>query len=669
MRRLYIDIETYSSVDLAQCGVYRYALSEDFRVLLIAYAYDDEPVRVIDVCNDGAPRQLLEDIVSERVHKWAHNAIFERVCLSVLLARIGYIVKPGQWLDARSWRCSMVLAAMSGLPMSLADIGDALELSDRKMTEGKRLIELFCKPHHSAGVFGAKQRVERDDCPEDWATFMDYCRRDVEVEREIIRQCSWYPVREAEWELYSIDQAINDYGVCVDRGLAKAAYDLSEQDKPKMLQAMRVMTHLENPGSDTQLKGWLEEQLGHAVESLDKRVLPEILKEAEAADKTNVVTVLSMRSQIAKSSVSKYKRALDMCCGDGRLRGLMQFYGTRTGRWTSKGVQLQNLPQNHIPCLSSARDMVRAHDAESIELVYGSKQQVLSELIRTMFVARPGCRLCVCDFNAIEARILAWMAGEEWVLEAFRSGKDIYCETASQMFGVPVAKHGPNAELRQKGKVAVLALGYQGGVGSLTAMGAARLGMSEDEMTDLVRRWRDANRSIVALWGLVQDSVCNAVSGPGGRVALSMPHTRLVFERHNAWSDLTITLPSGRALSYQRMWQTLDRSTGRYELSYMTTGSDDKSTKRAWGRYKTYGGRLVENITQAIGRDILADVMRRVHEAGYKVVCHIHDELVIEVPDETHLPTIEAMFSVTPSWAEGLPLKGAGYICDFYYKD
>lgn len=670
MRRLHIDIETYSEVDLAQCGVYRYATDPHFELLLLACAFDDATVEVYDL-SEGDPamrsvRVLLEMIIAGDVEVWAHNAIFERVCLSVIARRLG-LLREQEWLDPTCWRCTMVLSAMCGLPASLAQVGSVLGLTRQKMKEGVELIRMFCTPHEPKGSLGLTlRRTQAQDAPEQWAVFREYCRRDVEVERAIHEACGWY-VREMgegaymrEWELYACDQRINDHGVSVDRELTSRAREMAGDDKPALIARMRKITGLTNPASPAQLKGWLASRLGHPVGSVGKESADAIVKEARTLGADDVCEVMKLRVMTSRSSVSKYGRIGDMLCADGRLRGLLRYYGTRTGRWSSHGVQLHNLPQNHLPMLDEARRLAREGDGATLSLVYGDLQSTLVQLIRTVFVPAEGRQFVVCDFSAVEARILAWLAGEQWVLRAFEQGEDIYCVTASKMFGVPVGKHGPNAELRQKGKVAVLALGYAGGVGALARMGGERLGMTEREMKETVRLWRENNPNIVMLWGAVEGAVRRAVLTGQRQSARLMNGQPIGVSLHG--ETLCITLPSGRMLSYRDM----QVGKGGEGLSYMGLVQGSGS----WERIRTHGGELVENITQAVGRDLLADVIRRVQQAGMDIVLHVHDEIVAEVEDTAVTSRIiQDIFASGPAWAEGLPLKGASYTGSYYYKD
>lgn len=667
---IHIDIETYSNVDLVQCGVYKYALDPSFDVLLFAWAADDEDVQIADCTTakgQDQMRAVLEIIIKcSTVLAWAHNAQFERVCLTIIARRLGLIGRD-EWLPADRWRCTMILSAMCGLPASLAQVGAVLDLTHKKMEEGKKLIQMFCKPHESSKLFSSlTTRVTPEETPEQWNTFMEYCKRDVEVERAIHHCCSWYinknTAMDAEWRNYAIDQGINDYGVAVDLILTHSARALAGDNKPAVIAKMRAITGLANPVSNAQLKRWLSTRLGHNVYTLNKESIPAIIKEANTLGDDDIIEVLDLRATASKTSVSKYTRITNMVCDDGRLRGLLSFYGTRTGRWASKGVQLHNLPQNHLPMLDDARRLARSGDDVMLSLIYGDLMPVLSQLIRTVFVPTDNKTFIVCDFAAVEARILAWLAGETWVIKAFEANKDIYCETASMMFGVPVGKHGPNAELRQKGKVAVLALGYGGSIGALARMGGDRLGMTENEMTDIVKKWRATNKQIVSLWRAIEQSVIKVcTTGKSASVHLAGGQM-LVVTYHPEADTVNITLPSGRLLSYRQMTYNGKEQT----LSYM--GLNQQTG--VWGNISTHGGKLVENITQAVGRDLLANVIAQIDAAGLHIVLHVHDEVVVEADDPAAvIPVIEQIFAQGPAWADGLPLKGASYTGSYYYKD
>ena len=687
MKRLHLDIETYSPEPIAKTGLYRYAFHPDFRILLVAYAVDDGPVQIIDLEESatGIPEWILDALLEEKVTKVAHNATFERVCLSVYLWQTGRRQK-GWLMPADSWHCTMVQASRCGLPMSLKEAGAALGLEQQKMTEGKSLIKLFCTPKDKkdGSIFYEGDRNLPEDFPEEWKTFKAYCIRDVEVEREIDRETNWVHIPSWERKLYAVDQKINDRGVMVDTQLADQACRIGAIITARLTEEAMRRTSLSNPNSVGQLKGWLTEQLGFDVDTLSKKDLPEIQK---ATMDPNVHRVLQIRAQLGKSSNAKYETMLGCLCEDGAVRGLLQFYGARTGRWAGRLVQLQNLPQNHIKDLDFARQALKDGDLEMLELGYKSVPDTLSQLIRTAFVPRRGFVFAVCDFSAIEARVLAWLAGEEWVLDVFRKGGDIYCATATQMFHKPVEKHGRNAELRQKGKIAVLALGYGGGVGALDAMGGQKLGMTEEEEKETVNRWRDANPMIAKFWHDVEEAALRVIQGfqktarlgirkqisaeekearmamAGGAVRdYSVRDSYLEFSMHEGW--LVCRLPSGRCITWPSAEVTVNRFGGK-AIRYR--GVNQKTNK--WGWLETFGGKLVENITQAVARDCLAHVMLQLDAIGIRTVFHVHDEVVCEVPSEDYLSRIEYCFSHGPEWAEGLPLQGAGYTGPFYYKD
>ena len=687
MKRLHIDIETYSPEPIAKTGLYRYAFHPDFRILLVAYAVDDDPVQIIDLAQgETLPEWFVNALFDEKVTKVAHNATFERVCLSVHLWQTGSRQK-GFLMPADTWHCTMVQASRCGLPMSLKEAGAALGLEQQKMTEGRALIKLFCppKPKKTDGIFQEGDRNLPEDFPEEWKTFKAYCIRDVEVEREIDRMTDWLTVPSWERKLYAVDQKINDRGVLVDTDLAREACRIDAIVTARLTEEAMRLTGLDNPNSVSQLKDWLTAQLGFDVDTLSKKDLPEIRK---ATADPRIHRVLQIRSMLGKSSNAKYEAMLGCACEDGCVRGLLQFYGARTGRWAGRLVQLQNLPQNHIPDLAFARQALKDGDIEMLDLGFKSIPDTLSQLIRTAFIPRKGFTFAVCDFSAIEARVLAWLAGEEWVLDVFRNGGDIYCSTASKMFHKPVEKHGLNSDLRPKGKVAVLALGYGGGVSALDAMGGQKLGMTEQEEKDTVRMWRDANPHIVAFWKSVEDAALDVIQGfkktarlgirvpisaeeyearraAGGREVrnYSVRDSYLEFSMHEGW--LVCRLPSGRKISWPEAQVTVNRFGGQ---SVRYKGVNQKTNK--WGWLETFGGKLVENITQAVARDCLAHVLLQLsYEPWIKVVFHVHDEVVCEVLSEKDLARIEEYFSNGPEWAEGLPLKGAGYTGPFYYKD
>lgn len=657
MTELGIDIETYSSNDLAECGVYRYVEADDFTVLLFAYSVDGCPVRCVDLASgEELPPEIRDALTDPRVTKTAYNAAFERICIGRFLGR-------QQPLDASQWKCTMVRAARMGLPLSLAQCAEVLRLEAGKMTEGKALIRYFSMPCKMTknGMTRMIRHMPSDD-REKWETFKRYNIRDVEVEQAILEKVRRLDVPDFEERLYVADQNINDRGVAVDLCLVGNAARFDEEYKAELLTEARRLTGMDNPNSPGQIKRYIAENTGIPVDSLSKKNLDEY--EARFRYWPKVQRVLSLRRELGKTSNKKYAAIQKCVCADGRVRGLLQFYGAaRTGRWAGRLVQLQNLPQNHIRDLNDARRLVRLGDLEELEMSYGNVTQTLSELIRTAFTAKPGCRFHVCDFSAIEARVIAWAAGETWVLDAFRQGHDIYCETASKMFGVPVQKHGTNAHLRQRGKVAVLGLGYGGGTAALEAMGGKKLGLSDQEEKDIVTKWRDSNRNIVKLWQTVEKAAIAAIKT--GRTITVQKGIRVGFR----WGMLLVTLPSGRTLCYPRArvgketgdgWRG-DHDTIEYE------GVDQ--TTRKWGTVRTYGGKLTENIVQAIARDILGTVILRAEDRGLDVVFHIHDEIIVEATENQTLQTVEAMFSEEIPWCPGLPLKGAGYTTPYYRKD
>ena len=656
--KLHIDIETYSSVSIADCGLYRYAMSDDFDILLVAYAWDNDPVQIVDLARGEAlPYWFIPTLTDPKYIKVAHNATFERVCFSMWLRRHGF--RDVKFLDPSQWLCTMVQCSRCGLPMSLAQAGAALGLEQQKMTEGKALIKKFCTPKPrkaSSGLFEEPVRNMPGDYPEDWQTFKDYCVRDVEVERQIDRATEWslFATPAFDNKLYDLDQRINDRGVLLDMELVGQALKADAIQTAKLNEEAMKLTGLDNPNSVSQLKGWLSEQLGVQLDSLTKKDLADML---DATQDPRIRRVLQIRAQLGKTSVSKYEAMRAVAGPDNRARGLMQFYGSRTGRWAGRLIQVQNLPQNHINDLDFARSCLREGDVEMLELGYGNVSDVLSQLIRTAFVA-PGSRtLAVCDFSAIEARVLAWLAGEDWVLNVFRDGGDIYCATASQMFHVPVEKHGRNAELRQKGKIAVLALGYGGGVAALDAMGGQRMGMTEQEEKDTVTKWRRANPHIVEFWSDVENAAISCVE-----TRESQKVGTLVFWMHE--NTLCIVLPSGRTLCYPDAKPAVNRFGSK---SIKFHGMDQQTNKWVW--IETYGGKLTENITQAVARDCLAHAMLQIEAACIPIVFHVHDEVVCEVPSPDYLTRIKYCFDHGPQWAAGLPLTGAGYVTPYYKKD
>ena len=651
MRELGIDIETYSSADLKSCGVYKYVEADDFTVLLFAYSVDGGPAVCCDFARgEHLPPEIVCALRDPSVVKTAFNAAFERVCLS------RYFGWP--LMDPAQWRCTMVRAARMGLPLSLEQCGEVLRLKERKMTEGKALIRYFSIPSRGKRHLPA-------DALDRWEVFKRYNIRDVEVEQQILARVRRLEPVDFDERLYIADQRINDRGVLLDRQLAENAERFDREYKAQLLEEARILTGLENPNSPAQIKSWLNRTFGISVTTLSKKTLDEVEELTKVWPKA--CRVLAMRREMGKTSNRKYSAMLACVCGDGRMHGLLQFCGAaRTGRWAGRLVQVQNLPQNHLADLDYARRLVKAGDLEDFELNYPNPNQVLSELIRTAFIAESGCTFHVCDFSAIEARVVAWLAGEKWVLDVFRAGGDIYCATASQMFGVPVKKHGQNAELRQKGKIAVLALGYGGGVAALEAMGGSQLGLTESEEWDIVKRWRSSNPLIVKFWAIVERAAVRAIK-TGETIAVNR-NTVISYR----WCMLLITLPSGRTICYPRARIGVERNDGRRGDHEIIEYEGLNQTTRKWEVIRTYGGKLTENIVQAIARDILGHVILRAEDAGLKIVFHVHDEIVVETPEnraEETVKALEEMFSRPPVWAPDLPLSGAGFTTPYYKKD
>ena len=646
MKTLSIDIETYSPEPLAKCGVYRYCQAPEFEVLLFGYSVDSGPVQVVDLAaGERIPADVLAALTDPAVSKWAFNAQFERVCLSRYL---GYPV--GRYLYPDSWYCTMVWSATLGLPLSLEGVGAVLGLEKQKLKEGKDLVRYFCTPAKARD--GSTFRRLPTDAPEKWTALKAYNLRDVETEMSIQQKLSRFPVSPEEWDNYHLDQRINDRGILLDRTLVSQAIRCDERFKRTHLEQARSVTGLENPNSPAQLKAWLAEK-GVEAESLSKASVLELLSHAEG----EVELALSLRQELAKSSVKKYTAMESAVCPDDRARGLIQFYGAnRTGRFAGRLIQVQNLPQNHLPDLKQARTLVRDGRFDAVELLYDSVPLVLSELIRTAFIPKPGCRFFVADFSAIEARVIAWIAGEQWRQEVFAQGGDIYCASASQMFHVPVVKHGVNGHLRQKGKIAELALGYGGSVGALKAMGALNYGLTEEELKPLVDAWRQSNPRIVKFWWDVDRAATTCVRA---RVPAETHGIRFLYQS----GMMFIVLPSGRRLVYVKPKMGVNRY-GSESVTYEGVGEQKK-----WLRLESYGPKFVENIVQATARDILVEAMRWLEAAGYQIVMHVHDEAVIEAPADSSLEDICAIMGQTPAWAGGLLLRADGYVCDFYQKD
>lgn len=642
---LSIDIETYSDVDLSKCGVYAYSDSPNFEILLFAYAFDEEPTQIVDfACGEQLPARVLAALEDPVIIKAAFNAQFERTCISRYLDRK---------LSPEGWQCTAVQSAMLALPLSLDSVGEVLNIQRKKLKEGADLVRFFSMPCKPTKANGSRTRNRPEDAPEKWERFKTYCIRDVDAEREI-RQKLWkFPIPESEMELYRMDQEINDRGILVDQQLVENAVLCDNQYRQMVMARAYELTGLSNPNSPAQIKGWLAEH-GVEAEKLDRKTVKGLISETDG----EVLEVLKLRLLMAKTSVKKYEAIERSVCSDGRVHGLLQFYGAnRTGRWAGRLVQVQNLPQNHIPDLELARSLVKEQRFEDLDLFYASTPEVLSELIRTAFVPKPGRRFIVADFSAIEARVLAWFAGEQWRLDTFAEGGDIYCASASKMFGVPVVKNGVNGHLRQKGKIAELALGYGGAVGALTSMGALDMGLQEEELQPLVSQWRNSNPHITKFWWEVDAAAVKAVK-ERTEVVLG----KLCFTYRSG--ILFVTLPSGRKLSYIKPRMTQNRF-GRESLSYEGVGESKK-----WMRIETYGPKLVENIVQATARDLLAQAMLRLRNRGFDIVMHIHDEAVLEVPEGVSgVEEICRIMSEQPDWAAGLPLRADGYECAFYKKD
>lgn len=646
MKTLSIDIETYSDQPLQKTGVYRYSESPEFEILLFAYSVDNAPVQVVDLaCGEKIPEEVVAALEDESVIKWAFNAAFERICLSRFL---GY--PTGEYLDPESWRCSMIWSATMGLPLSLEGVGAVLGLEKQKLTEGKDLIKYFCQPCAPTKTNGQRTRNRPFHAPDKWAAFKRYNIRDVETEMGIQQKLRKFPVPDSVWEEYHIDQEINDRGVRLDMELVHQAIEMDTRSREELTEAMKHLTALENPNSVQQMKQWLSNK-GLETESLDKKAVAELLKTAPP----ELCDVLTLRQQLAKSSVRKYQAMEKTVCSDGRARGMFQFYGAnRTGRFSGRNIQLQNLPQNHLPDLAEARALVHVGDFTGVELLYENVPDTLSQLIRTAFIPREGTQFLVADFSAIEARVIAWFADERWRQEVFAKGGDIYCASASQMFKVPVEKHGINGHLRQKGKIAELALGYGGSTGALKAMGAIEMGLTEEELPPLVDAWRQANPNIVKFWWDVDRAIMEAVK---------YKHTTtdygLTFSCRSGM--LFITLPSGRKLAYVKPKVGTNKFGGEC-ITYEGVGGTKK-----WERLDSYGPKFVENIVQATARDILCYAMRTLRCCS--IVMHIHDELVIEADPKVSLEAVCEQMGRTPPWAKGLLLRADGYATPFYKKD
>ena len=648
MHYMSVDIESYSSVDLSKSGVFRYCEAKDFEILLFGYSVDGGAVQVVDLARgEMIPNEILEALTDSSVVKWAFNAAFERVCLSRYLG-----LPTGSYLDPASWRCTMVWSAYLGLPLSLMGVGAVLGLEKQKLAEGKDLIRYFCIPCNPTIANGGRRRNHPDDVPDKWSLFVEYNRRDVEVEMAIHQRLARFPVPDAVWDEYHLDQRINDRGVLVDRALVQRSIEMDSLSRQELVSRMKQLTDLENPNSVSQVKAWLAEN-GLEVESLGKKDVKAALKDAPR----QIQQVLELRLQLAKSSIRKYQAMENAVCSDNRARGMFQFYGAnRTGRWSGRLIQMQNLPQNHLEDLGTARALVGSGDYEAVKMLYGDVPDTLSQLVRTAFMPRKGYRFIVSDFSAIEARVLSWLAGEKWRMEVFANNGDIYCASASQMFKIPVEKHGRNAHLRQKGKIAELALGYGGSVGALKAMGALEMGLKEEELKPLVDAWRQSNPNITKFWWDVDEAAKQAVRN---KTATSTHGIRFSYES----GFLFITLPSGRRLAYVKP-RIGTNMFGSDCVTYEGVGATKK-----WERIDTYGPKLVENCIQAISRDLLCHSMQQLEVAGCRIVMHIHDEVVIEAPKAMQVDEVGRIMSIVPLWAEGLILDAAGYETGFYMKD
>lgn len=648
MREIGIDIETYSSNDLKNCGVYKYVEAHDFTILLFAYCVDGGQVLCCDFAQgESLPEEIVNALRDPSVTKTAFNAAFERICIS------RYYGWP--LMDPAQWSCTMVRAARMSLPLSLGQCGEVLRLGDGKMQEGKALIRYFSTPTKG-------KRHLPSDAPDRWELYKQYNIRDVEVEQQILSKVRRLEPAEFDERLYVVDQIINDRGVLLDRQLTENAARFDEEYKAQLLDEAKKLTGLDNPNSTAQIKEYLQKTTGISVLSLNKKNLDDLENQLQYWPKAQ--RLLAMRREMGKTSNKKYSAMLDCVCSDGRIHGLLQFCGaSRTGRWAGRLVQVQNLPQNHIDDLDYARRLVKVGDLDDFESNYANPTQVLSELIRTALIAKPGCTFHVCDFSAIEARVIAWLSGESWVLDVFRAGGDIYCATAGQMFNCVVEKHGQNAELRQKGKIAVLALGYGGGVAALEAMGGSRLGLSQQEEKDIMMRWRNANQQIVKFWKIIESAAIRAIK-------TGEPTTihRGIIVSHR-WGMLLITLPSGRTICYPRATIGVEYNEGwRGERETIEYEGTNQTTKK-WETIRTYGGKLTENVVQAIARDILGHILLRAHDAGLNTVFHVHDEIVVEAEPHQTLQEVEDIFSRPINWCRDLPLTGAGYTTPYYLKD
>ena len=662
METISIDIETYSSVDLKKCGVYKYAESDDFEILLFSYSVDGSETKVIDLAKgEEIPAEILDTLIDEKISKWAFNAQFERICLSRYLRDKGISLNPfydnheistskAMFLSPTSWKCTMIWSATLGLPLSLEGVGAVLGLDKQKLSEGKNLIKYFCVPCTPTKVNGGRTRNRHFHDEEKWEQFKSYNKRDVEVEMGIQTKLSKFPVSEDIWDEFYLDQEINDRGIAIDPVLVESAIKLDSDVKASLMQQLSEITGLENPNSVLQMRQWLSEN-GLEMESLGKK---EVARELKTASK-ELAEVLLLRQQLSKSSVKKYTAMKNAACIDNRERGMFRFYGAnRTGRFAGRLVQLQNLPQNHLPDLAEARELVIGRNKDALELLYEDIPDTLSQLIRTAFVPQNNSKFIVADFSAIEARVLAWLADEKWRMQVFEEGKDIYCSSASQMFGITVEKHGVNSHLRQKGKIAELALGYGGSVGALKAMGALEMGLEEDELQPLVDAWRSSNPMVTSLWWDVDRAVKTCI-----KERINTETHGINFSYKSGF--LFIELPSGRKLAYVKP-RIGENKFGGESVTYEGVG-----TTKKWERLESYGPKFVENIIQGIARDILVYAMKTLRNC--EIVAHVHDEIIIEADKRMSLEVVCEQMGRTPPWASGLILRADGYECEFYKKD
>ncbi len=664
MKEMSIDLETYSDIDISKCGAYKYAESENFEILLFGVSIDGSPVKVYDLaCGDTIPDEILAALSDENVTKWAFNAAFERICLSNWLKRhrpeyfTGYSIPEdpaGQYLNPASWKCSMIWSAYMGLPLSLEGVGAVLKLQNQKLKEGKDLIRYFCSPCKPTKANGGRTRNLPEHDPEKWELFKKYNQRDVEVEISIQKRLSKFPVPEQVWNEYHLDQEINDRGIMLDMSVVQNAIAFDEKSKSALMQQMQNLTGLDNPNSVVQMKAWLSDN-GVEMESLGKKEVAGFVKSSDGNANGNITEALKLRLQLAKSSVKKYQAMQNAVCSDGRAHGMFQFYGAnRSGRWAGRLIQLQNLPQNHMNDLAEARALVRSGAYDTLQLLYDDIPDTLSQLIRTAFIARDGYKFIVSDFSAIEARVLAFLAGETWRSKVFAEGKDIYCASASQMFGVPVEKHGVNSHLRQKGKIAELALGYGGSVGALKSMGAIEMGLSEEELQPLVNSWRNSNPMITAFWWDIDRAVKATITQ---RIQTEVRCIKFFYKS----GMLFIKLPSGRLLSYVKP-RIVENQYGGESVTYEGVGSTKK-----WERIESYGPKFVENIVQAVSRDILCNAMKTLRHCF--IVGHVHDELIIECDPRMNLNAVCEQMGRSPEWMPDILLRADGYETPFYKKD